>query len=161
MATDADAPLHTHRADAQPNGSPSDGGVQTHTARINDASFGELAARLSDQVSRLVRDELALAQIEAKQKAKRLGIGVGMFGAGGMAALFGAMCVVAAAVLGLAIVLDAWLAALIVAAALFILAGMLALAGRMGLRRGTPPIPTEAVESTKNDVSTVREAVKR
>src|SRR6266496_6342910 len=88
--------------------------VQTHTRTMDEASLGELAARLSEQVSRLVRDELALAQVEAKQKAKRLGLGLGMFGASALLALFGAVCGVAAAVLGLAIVVDAWLAAVLV-----------------------------------------------
>jgi hypothetical protein len=135
--------------------------VRTHTAGIDEASFGELAARLSEQVSRLVRDELALAQVEAKQKAKRLGLGIGMFGASGLLALFGAGCAVAAAVLGLAIVVDAWLAAVLVAVALFIVAGGCALAGKTGVKRGTPPIPREAVESAKADVAAVRQAVKR
>lgn len=135
--------------------------VRTQTAAMDEASFGELAARLSEQVSRLVRDELALAQVEAKQKAKRLGLGIGMFGAGGLFALFGAGCAVAAAVLALALVVDGWLAAILVAAGLFVVAGGCALGGRIGVRRGTPPIPREAVESAKADVAAVREAVKR
>jgi hypothetical protein len=116
---------------------------------------------MSEQVSRLVRDELALAQLEAKHKAKALGLGVGMFGASGVVAFFGAGCGVAAAVLGLANVLRPWLAAVIVAAALFVVAGVLALAGRAGVKRGGAPIPTEAVESAKADVAVVRQAVRR
>lgn len=135
--------------------------VRTHTADIDDVSLGQLTARVSEQVSRLVRDELALAQVEAKQKAKRLGLGVGMFGAGGLLALFGTGCAIAAAVLGLASAVPGWVAALIVAGALFVIAGILALAGRSGVRRGAPPIPSEAVDSAKADVATVREAVRR
>ena len=48
------------------------------------ASTGELVGRLSDQVSRLVRDEVRLAQAEVTHKAKRLGIGAGFFGGAGM-----------------------------------------------------------------------------
>jgi uncharacterized membrane protein YqjE len=128
---------------------------------INDASIGQLASRLSEQVTRLVHDELTLAQLEAKQKAKKLGLGVGMFGVSGVLAFFGAACAVAAAVLGLTHAVSAWLAALIVAAALFVVAGILALSGKKGVQRGAPPIPTEAVASTKADVAAVREAVKR
>jgi len=135
--------------------------VHTESADIGQASVGELTARLSEQISHLVRDELALAELEMKQKAKRLGLGVGMFGASGMLALFGALCAVAAAVLGVANVVSAWLAALLVGAGLFILAGMLALAGRIGVKKATPPLPTDAVQSTKKDVALVREAVKR
>jgi hypothetical protein len=135
--------------------------VHTHTANLDDASFGELAARLSENVSRLVHDELALAQAEAKQKAKRLGLGVGLFGAGGFIAVLGVMCAVAAAVLGLATAISGWLAALLVAVALFAIAGLLALTGGRDVRRGSPPIPQQAVESTKADVAAVREAISR
>jgi hypothetical protein len=135
--------------------------LRTHGPAAQDASVGELTSRLTEQVSRLVRDELALAQLEAKQKARRIGVGIGMFGASGGLAVFGAMCAVAAAVLGVANVLPAWLAALIVAGALFLVAGLLALIGKAGIKRGTPPVPTEAVQSTKADVAAVREAVKR
>jgi uncharacterized membrane protein YqjE len=135
--------------------------VQTHTAALDETSVGELTARLSEQVSHLVRDEMALAQIEAKEKAKRLGLGLGLFGGSGFVALLGVLCGISAAVLGLATVVDAWLAALLVALALFAAAGALAVVGRSDLRRGTPPVPMEAVASTKADVSAVREAVKR
>jgi uncharacterized membrane protein YqjE len=130
-------------------------------AELDDASIGQLASRLSEQVSRLVHDELSLAQVEAKQKAKRLGLGVGMFGASGALAFFGLGVAVAAAVLGLANAVAAWLAAVIVAAALFVVAGLVALTGKQSVAKGSPPIPTDAVESTKADVAAVREAVKR
>jgi len=135
--------------------------VHVHTPGIDEASLGELTARMSEQVSRLMRDELALAQLEAKQKAKRLGVGVGMFGAGGVLAFFGAGAAIAAAVLGLATVLDAWLAALIVAGALFVLAGIVALVGKKSVAAGSPPVPRDAIESSKADVATLRRAVHR
>jgi VIT1/CCC1 family predicted Fe2+/Mn2+ transporter len=124
-----------------------------------EPSLGELTSRLSEQVSRLVRDELALAQMEAKEKAKRLGVGFGMFGAGGVLAFFGGGVAVAAAVLGLTYVVAPWLAAVIVGAALFVLAAIASLLGRRSVKRGTPPVPTRAVASTKADVAAVREAV--
>ncbi|HKC30056.1 MAG TPA: phage holin family protein [Jatrophihabitans sp.] len=135
--------------------------LRTHTAELNGASIGQLTARMSEQVSRLVRDEFALAQLEAKHKAKAFGVGFGMFGASGAVAFFGAGCGLAAGVLGIANVLQPWLAALIVAGGLFVLAGVLALAGRAGVKRGGAPIPTGAVESAKADVAIVRQAVKR
>jgi hypothetical protein len=134
--------------------------VQSHS-HPEDASLGELAGRLSEQVSRLVRDELALAQVEAKQKAKRLGFGVGMLGAGGFCALLGVLCGIAAAVLGLATAVSAWLAALLVGAGLMLVGGMFALTGGLGARRARPLLPTDAVDSTRSDVAAVREAVRR
>src|SRR3954470_2150366 len=141
----------------------SDSQLRTYTANNADASFGDLAARLSEQASRLVRDEFALAQAqaEAKEKAKRLGVGVGKFGMSGVLAMFGGMSATAAAVLGLANVLPGWLAALAVAAVLFMVAGIVALSGKRSVRRAAPLVPTEAVRSAKADVAAVRQAVKR
>jgi uncharacterized membrane protein YqjE len=135
--------------------------VHTHSAQLDDASLGELASRMSEQVSRLVHEELALAQLEAKQKAKRLGVGFGMFGAGGALAFFGAGVLIAAAVLGLATAVSAWLAAVIVGAALLVIAGVMALTGKKSVAKGAPPVPTEAIESTRADVAAVRQAIKR
>jgi uncharacterized membrane protein YqjE len=135
--------------------------VHTHSARLDDASLGELASRMSEQVSRLVHEELALAQVEAKQKAKRLGVGFGMFGAGGALAFFGAGVLIAAAVLGLATAVSAWLAAVIVGAALLVIAGVMALTGKKSVAKGAPPVPTAAIESTRADVAAVRQAIKR
>src|SRR3954470_9310275 len=104
--------------------------VRTHSAGLDDASLGQLTSRLSEQVSTLVRGELALAQLEAKQKAKRLGVGFGLFGAGGMFAFFGVAVTIAAVVLALATAVEPWLAAVIVAAALFVVAGIVALTGK-------------------------------
>jgi hypothetical protein len=133
--------------------------VRVHTPGLDEASLGELTARMSEQVSRLMRNELALAQLEAKQKAKRLGVGFGMFGAGGMLAFFGAGAAIAAAVLALATVVSPWLAALIVAGALFVLAGITALIGKKSVAAGSPPVPREAIESSKADVAALRRAV--
>lgn len=140
---------------------PGTPGVRTHAAHLDDASMGQLASRLSEQVSRLVRDELALAQVEAKQRTKRLGLGLGMFGAGGVLAFFGAGCALAAAILGLANAVAGWLAAVIVAAILFALAGLVALTGKRSVGKGSSPVPTEAVESVKADAAAVRQAVQR
>jgi hypothetical protein len=139
----------------------SDTTVHTHSAGLDDASLGQLASRMSEQVSRLVHEELALAQLEAKQKAKRLGIGFGMFGAGGALAFFAAGVLIAAAVLALATAVSPWLAALIVGAALLAVAGLMALTGKKTVAKGAPPVPTEAIESTKADVAAVRQAVGR
>ena len=46
-----------------------------------------------------------------------------------------------------------WLAALIVTAILLAIAGVLALIGKGEVRQGAPPVPAEAVESTKEDVA--------
>ncbi len=126
-----------------------------------DASTGQLIGQLTEQISRLVRDEARLAQAEVTQKAKRLGVGAGLFGGAGLFAFFGLAVLIATAVLALALVLPAWLAALIVAVVLLAVAGALALVGKKDVDKGTPPVPTEAIASTKADIATVKESARR
>lgn len=126
-----------------------------------DSSTGQLIGQLTEQISRLVRDEARLAQAEVTQKAKRLGVGAGLFGGAGLFAFFGLAVLIAAAVLALALALPAWLAALIVAVVLFAVAGVLALVGKKDVDKGAPPVPTEAIASTKADIATVKESARR
>ena len=68
-----------------------------------DSSTGQLVSELSQDVSQLVRDELRLAQVEVSGKAKKAGIGVGMFGAAGIVALYAVGVLIATAILALAL----------------------------------------------------------
>jgi uncharacterized membrane protein YqjE len=126
---------------------------------LTDRPVSELIQRASQQTATLVRDEIRLAQLELQEKGKRLGMGAGMLGGAGLVAVFGVGALVAALILALATVLDAWLAALLVAVGLLALAGMLAITGKGKLEQATPPVPEEAIESTKHDVETIKEHV--
>jgi hypothetical protein len=137
---------------------------ETTTARTADApnsSTAELVKQLSEQVTQLARDELRLAQLEMTRKAKRAGLGIGMFGGGGLLALYGLGCLLAAAIIGLAAAVTAWLAALIIGAALLAAAGVAALLGGGQLRKATPAIPERAVGSIKADVDEIKESAHR
>lgn len=136
------------------------GGLQT-TADHAEPSTGELVKRLSEQVSVLVRDELKLAQLEMTKKGKQAGIGAGMLGGGGLVALYGVACLLAAAILGLTHVIQPWLAALIVGAALLLVSGVAAMIGKARLKRATPMIPAQATESVQADVKEIKERMHR
>lgn len=126
-----------------------------------DASTGELIGSLTEQIGTLVRDEVRLAQAEVTQKAKRLGIGAGLFGGAGLVALLGLNALITAAILGLAHVLPGWLAAILVAVVLFAVGGVLALIGKKDVQKATPPLPTEAIAGVQQDVQTVKEGIAR
>jgi uncharacterized protein YacL len=138
---------------------------QEHTwqasSRLRDASTGELVKALSEQTSRLVRDEMRLAQAELKDKGKNAGVGAGMFGGAGLVIGLGVATLVATAVLGLAEALPAWLAALIVAAILLLVGAGLALAGRSRVRRAVPPKPEAAAHEIREDIETVKRSAHR
>jgi Putative Actinobacterial Holin-X, holin superfamily III len=130
------------------------------------APFGERPTRelvkdLSEQVSALVREELKLAQVEMTRKGKQTGVGAAMLGGGGLIALYGLGCLIACAILAISQVLAAWLAALIVGVALLAVAGAAALLGKGRLRKATPPVPKQAVDSVKTDVEVIKERARR
>ncbi len=122
------------------------------TTDASQASVAELVKELSEQTSRLARQEVELAKAELTEKGKRAGIGAGMFGGAGVFVFYALGALTAAAVLGLAKGVAAWAAALIVAAVLGALAGILALLGKTKVEQATPPVPEQATESVKEDV---------
>lgn len=119
-------------------------------------STSELVAQLSEQMSRLVRDEMRLARMEMARKGKAAGIGAGLLGGSGLIALYGIGCLLACAIIALSLVLPPWLAALIVGAALLLVAAIAALIGRGRLRRASPPVPEHTVVNVKADVQQIR-----
>jgi hypothetical protein len=121
-------------------------------ASADDASISELVQQLSEQTSRLARQEIELAKAEMTTKGKRLGIGAGAFGGAGLVALFGLGALTAAVILLVATAMSAWLAALIVAVVYLAFAGILALVGKSRVQSATPPLPERAVASVKQDV---------
>jgi uncharacterized membrane protein YqjE len=136
-------------------------GVAPAAIPPEDATTGQLISRLTEQISALVRDEARLAQVEVTQKAKRLGVGAGLFGGAGLFAFLGLATLIATAVLALALVMPAWLAALVVTVVLFALAGVLALVGKKDVEKATPPLPTEAIAGVQADIATVKQGLAR
>jgi hypothetical protein len=123
----------------------------------SEASVGELMTRLSEQTSRLVRDELALAQLELKDTAKQAGKGAGLLSGAGLLALYGLGAAIATAIIALALVLPLWASALIVTAVLFLAAGIAALVGKKEVQQ-VDPTPRRAVDNVSRDVEEVQEA---
>jgi len=121
-----------------------------------EAPIGELMSRLSQEMSSLVRGEMELARLELTEKAKHAGTGVGAFGAAGIVALYGIGVLIATAILALALVLDAWLAALIVGVVLLAVAGVMAMVGKKQVAEATPMTPERTTESVKQDLDAVK-----
>jgi Flp pilus assembly protein TadB len=131
--------------------------MSVESKRAADPSISELMSQLSSQTSRLIRDELRLAQKEFQESAKHAGIGAGLFSVAGLLAFFGAAVVIAAAVAALSLVLPVWAAALIVGAVLFIAAGIAAMVGRGQAQEVTPAAP-RTVETVKADIQELKDA---
>jgi hypothetical protein len=126
-----------------------------------DQPLPALLRQLSEQTSLLVRKEMELATAEMTVKAKRLGIGAGALGGAGVVGLYALGALTAAAILALGLVVAGWLAALIVAVVWAAIAGGAALVGKRKVQEGTPPVPTQAIDSTKEDVEWTKNRAKQ
>jgi uncharacterized membrane protein YqjE len=119
-------------------------------------TLGALVHQLSQQIPELIRSEIRLAQAEVAQKGKRAGVGIGMFSIAGLLAFFALAALVTTAILGLANVVDAWLAALIVAVVLLVAAAVAGLLGKNKVTEATPAAPERAIAGIKEDIATVK-----
>lgn len=126
------------------------------TDQASEPTLGALVHDMTGQLSTLIRDEIRLAQAEMTEKGKRVGVGIGLFSAAGILGLFGFGVLLATIILALALVMPAWLAALIVAVVLFAAAGIVALKGKSNVANATPVKPEAAIEGLKEDVATVK-----
>jgi len=131
--------------------------VESHDG---SASTAELVRQAGDQITRLVRDELALARTEMTAKGKQAGLGAGMLGTSGVIALFGLAALLVTVGLALDLVLPGWAAALIVAVGLLALAGLLAVAGRSQVKR-VSPVPKETVGTVRADIDELKRRTHR
>ena len=128
--------------------------------RNGDRSISELVKHLSEQSSELARKEVELAKAEMALKAKRLGIGAGAFGAAGLVGVFAVGALTATLILALSTAMAGWLAALIVTVVYAVIAGAMALVGKNRVEAGTPPVPEQAIDSTKADVEYAKRSAK-
>jgi Putative Actinobacterial Holin-X, holin superfamily III len=117
-----------------------------------DRSLGELFKQLSEETTRLVHQELELAKAELTQKGRQAGMGAGMFGGAGALGLAALGALTACFILALNAVMPAWLAALLVAVVYGIIAFVLVKQGQARIRRATPPVPEQTIETVKEDV---------
>jgi Flp pilus assembly protein TadB len=122
-----------------------------------EASLSELMSQLSTQTSRLIRDEMRLAQKEFQESAKHAGIGAGLLSVAGLLAVFGFAAIVTAAIAALSVVLPVWASALIVAAVLLLAAGVAGLISKGQVQQASPA-PEQTVANVKKDIDEVKEA---
>ena len=120
----------------------------------------ELMRELSDQATTLIRKEIELVKVELDVKRRKATAGAGMFGGAAFLGLFAFGAVTACLILALSTFLAPWLAALIVAVVYGAIAGVLALRGKQQVAQATPPVPEQAVDSTKEDVAWVKTRAK-
>lgn len=123
-----------------------------------EKSLGDLFSALASDTSTLVRQEVALAQVELTQKATKVGKNVGFLVVGGAVGYAALLAVIAAVIIGLSYFIPAWAAALIVGAVVGIVAYLL-ISSALTALKNTDLTPRETVETLKEDAQWLKNQV--
>lgn len=122
--------------------------------------IGQLVSDATEQITRLVREEMRLAVVEVQQKgrpsASVLALWVPL-----VCWLLQRGALLAALIRGLTTLLMPWLAALIVGLAVLGVAGALSLAGKKQVQRAGSLVPDKAAASVKADLKTIKDRMHR
>jgi hypothetical protein len=123
--------------------------MPTRATENGNVGLGTAVKEVAEHASALMRLELELAQLELKRKVAALGVGIGLSFGAVVFGIFAAGFLFATIAAALATVMAWWLALLIVTVALLVIAGVLGLIGLSLIRKGTPPVPEQAIHEAK------------
>jgi len=114
-----------------------------------DRSLGELLGDLTQDITKLIRQELTLARAEMADKAGNIGKQLGLLAVGGALAYSGVLAIVAALVILLATFgLTYWASALIVGVVVAAIGGLLVKKGLDAIRN-QDLVPRQTLETLK------------
>ena len=94
--------------------------------------------------------------MEVKKKAVALGLGVGLLVGAALFGLFLLAFVLATATALIALALPVWAALLIMTGAVLGLVATLGLLGLASLKKGSPPVPEQAIQEAKRTTEAIR-----
>ena len=134
--------------------------MRADAPREADRPLGELLRELGDDLSSLVRAEIALAKVEILEKTKPAVASAGMFGGTAVLGLgaLGAFTAFLIAVIALA--LPVWAAALIVTVAYGAIAGALAMSGKKKLHDVGSLALEQTAQTVKEDIEWIKTRAK-
>lgn len=133
-------------------------GPETGYRPRRERPIAVLIAELANELRRLLRLEAALFKAELAEKMRRVGRGVVAVGIGIVFALGGWMALLATAAIALAIVLPAWLAALIVGVVALLIGVVMLYLGKRWLD-AQALAPRRTLNSLREDEAWRRERV--
>ncbi len=106
---------------------------------------------------RQLNDEIALAKIEIKRKGIQVGVAAAFFAVALLFVAFLVTGLIVAAIMGLATIMPAWLAALLVCAVFLVIALIGALVGLRKFKKAMPLVPEDTIRGLKHDLGIVKE----
>jgi uncharacterized membrane protein YqjE len=117
-------------------------GRQTH-------GLGAAVKEVAERASSIVRLELELAAMELRRKVFSLGLGIALLLGAAVFLVFMLGFVFATVAAALATAMPTWAALLVTTGILFVASGVLGVLGLAKIRKGTPPVPEQAIREAK------------
>ena len=111
--------------------------------------LGAAVKEVAERASAIVRLELELATMELKRKVVSLGLGIAFVLGAAVMLLFVVGFAFATIAAALATAVSTWLALLITTGILFFFALFLGVLGFMKIKKGSPPVPEQAIREAK------------
>jgi hypothetical protein len=132
---------------------------EQRSTNLENKPLGDLFGDLANEMSNLVRQEVALARVEISQKAKYAGRNIGYLVVGGAVAYAALLAVLAAVIMLLDKVMPAWGAALLVGVVVAAI-GWLLVGKAMSALQQMEVTPRETVETLKEDAAWMKQQIK-
>jgi uncharacterized membrane protein YqjE len=132
---------------------------EQRSTNLENKPLGDLFSDLANEMSNLVRQEVALARVEISQKAKYAGRNIGYLVVGGAVAYAALLAVLAAVIMLLDKVMPAWGAALLVGVVVAAI-GWLLVGKAMSALQQMEVTPRETVETLKEDAAWMKQQIK-
>jgi protein-S-isoprenylcysteine O-methyltransferase Ste14 len=125
-----------------------------------DKQLGEIVGDVTSKATLLVKEEIELAKVEITTKVKRLGIGAGLIAVAGVFLVFFLIFFLHMLALGFAdwFSLKTWVGYALVCVLLLVGAGILGLIAMRLFKKGSPPVPTMAIDEAKKTRAAIGEA---
>ena len=130
--------------------------AETDNPDVVPESFTPSLARLGDDISLLVRQDLEAARVEMMEKIKGAGLGAGMLSGSAIAGFFTLVCLTILLIVLLSLALKLWLAILIVTVLWGITGAVLALAGKSKIQSVGSPLPEQSIKNFKEDLRSAK-----
>jgi uncharacterized membrane protein YqjE len=119
------------------------------THETDSQGLGAAVKEVAERASSIVRLELELAALELKRKVVSLGLGIGLALGAAVFLVFMLGFAFATIAAALATAMPTWLALLITTFLLFVFAAVLGVLGLAKIRKGSPPVPEQAIREAK------------